>query len=211
MEGTGRPYADVLKDAQRLGYAEADPTSDVEGEDAAYKLALLARLAFGRDAQVGQIAREDHADPAVRLLCEEPRADAAPARCRARAPSGTCSCPCGRISCRAHPSSAKVTGPFNAIEEGRGGRLVRARARRGRRPHGDGRPGRRGRLARSTGEPRVPPLGFADLLPCEAASPAEFVSAYSLRFVVSDRPGIIADLAHPRGPRRNIEAVFQEP
>src|ERR1035437_7105916 len=58
MESTGRSYADVLADAQRLGYAEADPASDVEGDDAAYKLALLARLAFGRDVSVDQIARE---------------------------------------------------------------------------------------------------------------------------------------------------------
>lgn len=47
MAGAGRPFADVLAEAQRLGYAEADPTFDVEGIDAAHKLSLLASLAFG--------------------------------------------------------------------------------------------------------------------------------------------------------------------
>ena len=58
MEKTGRPYDEVLAEAQRLGYAEADPASDVGGDDAAYKLALLARLAFGRDVSFDQIGRE---------------------------------------------------------------------------------------------------------------------------------------------------------
>ena len=48
MEATGRPFAEVLADAQRLGYAEADPTMDVGGFDAAHKITLLAALAFGK-------------------------------------------------------------------------------------------------------------------------------------------------------------------
>jgi homoserine dehydrogenase len=48
MAQDGRPYADVLIDAQELGYAEADPSGDVEGDDAVNKLVILARLAFGR-------------------------------------------------------------------------------------------------------------------------------------------------------------------
>lgn len=47
MEQEGLSFADCLKDAQRLGYAEADPTFDVEGFDTAQKLAILASLAFG--------------------------------------------------------------------------------------------------------------------------------------------------------------------
>ncbi len=47
MRDKGREFADVLADAQRLGYAEADPTFDVEGIDAAHKLVILASLAFG--------------------------------------------------------------------------------------------------------------------------------------------------------------------
>ena len=48
MREQGREFADVLADAQRLGYAEADPAFDVDGIDAAHKLAILAALAFNR-------------------------------------------------------------------------------------------------------------------------------------------------------------------
>lgn len=47
MRETGRDFADVLAEAQELGYAEADPSFDIDGVDAAHKLALLASLAFG--------------------------------------------------------------------------------------------------------------------------------------------------------------------
>jgi homoserine dehydrogenase len=47
MQETGRDFADVLKEAQDLGYAEADPAFDIEGNDTAHKLALLTALAFG--------------------------------------------------------------------------------------------------------------------------------------------------------------------
>ncbi|MGH1482496.1 MAG: homoserine dehydrogenase [Geminicoccales bacterium] len=47
MRETGRGFAEVLDEAQALGYAEADPTFDIDGVDAAHKLALLAALAFG--------------------------------------------------------------------------------------------------------------------------------------------------------------------
>jgi len=48
MRERGREFADVLADAQKLGYAEADPSFDIDGVDAAHKLAILAALAFGR-------------------------------------------------------------------------------------------------------------------------------------------------------------------
>ena len=52
------PYQTVLADAQRLGLAEPDPTADVEGEDAAYKLSILSSLAFHAHIPVSSIARE---------------------------------------------------------------------------------------------------------------------------------------------------------
>ena len=55
MRNTGRPFADVLAEAQALGYAEADPTFDVEGIDAAHKLALLASIAFGMPLQFDKV------------------------------------------------------------------------------------------------------------------------------------------------------------
>ncbi len=57
MEAHGASYADAVADAQRLGYAEADPTMDVDGSDAAQKLAILAHLAFGAHADWEKISR----------------------------------------------------------------------------------------------------------------------------------------------------------
>lgn len=58
MARTGEPYAAALADAQRLGYAEADPTDDVTGKDAAAKMAILARLAFGTPVTLDQVVYE---------------------------------------------------------------------------------------------------------------------------------------------------------
>jgi homoserine dehydrogenase len=57
MGEDGRSYADVLAEAQALGYAEADPSGDVEGDDAANKLVILARLAFGHWLEPGSVTR----------------------------------------------------------------------------------------------------------------------------------------------------------
>lgn len=67
MRDKGRDFADVLAEAQTLGYAEADPTFDIEGIDAAHKLTILAAIAFGIPLQfekaytegIGQITAED--------------------------------------------------------------------------------------------------------------------------------------------------------
>ncbi|EAR62950.1 homoserine dehydrogenase [Oceanospirillum sp. MED92] len=67
MRDKGRDFDDVLKEAQELGYAEADPTFDVEGIDAAHKLTILASLAFGMPLQfekaftegISKITRDD--------------------------------------------------------------------------------------------------------------------------------------------------------
>jgi len=67
MRDKGRDFADVLREAQELGYAEADPTFDVEGIDAAHKLTILASLAFGIPLQfdkcytegIGKIESQD--------------------------------------------------------------------------------------------------------------------------------------------------------
>ncbi|MCG8651304.1 MAG: homoserine dehydrogenase [Pirellulales bacterium] len=65
MDEKGSSYQEVLKQAQQLGYAEADPTMDVDGTDAAQKLAILAHLAFGATVDWTQIPREgiDRLDP----------------------------------------------------------------------------------------------------------------------------------------------------
>ena len=58
MDIDGASYEDVLKEAQALGYAEADPTGDVEGFDAAYKITTLATLAFRQRIKLENVYRE---------------------------------------------------------------------------------------------------------------------------------------------------------
>ncbi|MEO1312215.1 MAG: homoserine dehydrogenase, partial [Pseudomonadota bacterium] len=58
MERTGRDYGEILAEAQALGYAEADPTADVGGFDAAQKLAILSAIAFGTEVDYAGVAIE---------------------------------------------------------------------------------------------------------------------------------------------------------
>ncbi len=58
MANKKRAYSDVLAEAQRLGYAEADPTMDIDGTDAAQKLTLLTRLAYGKKVEVNEFLRQ---------------------------------------------------------------------------------------------------------------------------------------------------------
>jgi homoserine dehydrogenase len=67
MTEEGAPYADALAEAQRLGYAEADPTADVEGHDAAAKAAILAAIAFGVAVRPGDV----HCEGITRLTASD--------------------------------------------------------------------------------------------------------------------------------------------
>ncbi|MDR3090529.1 MAG: homoserine dehydrogenase [Desulfobulbaceae bacterium] len=58
MTEEGAPFAEVLAEAQRLGYAEADPAYDIDGVDTAHKLAILASIAYGRHVCLGDVAVE---------------------------------------------------------------------------------------------------------------------------------------------------------
>lgn len=58
MARSKRPFADILQDAQDKGYAEADPTFDIDGTDAAHKLAILSAIAFGITPQIKAVQKE---------------------------------------------------------------------------------------------------------------------------------------------------------
>ncbi|HET6506900.1 MAG TPA: homoserine dehydrogenase [Baekduia sp.] len=116
MAETGAEYADALAEAQRLGYAEADPTDDVTGKDAAAKMAILARLAFDTPVSLSEVPYEgiEHltADDlqyardlglGLKLIGTAERVD-------------------GGLSVRVHPAFlygahplAGINGPFNAV------------------------------------------------------------------------------------------------
>jgi homoserine dehydrogenase len=116
MTEQGRSYAEVLADAQRLGYAEADPTIDVDGTDAAHKLAILAQIAFGVAAPPSAIDRRgiagiDAADIrfagelgyTVKLLAETWLHE------------GQVALHVSPVLLRQHTPLAQVRGPYNAI------------------------------------------------------------------------------------------------
>jgi homoserine dehydrogenase len=116
MARTGETFAAALAEAQRLGYAEADPTADVSGADAAAKMAILARLAFDTPVHLDQVVYEgieqitpDDLENArefglgLKLIGTAERID-------------------GGLSVRVHPAFlygghplASVNGPFNAV------------------------------------------------------------------------------------------------
>src|SRR3954447_4660403 len=116
MARTGATYDEALADAQALGYAEADPSEDVDGRDAAAKMAILARLAFDTPVHLDQIRYEgiEHIAPVdleyardlglgLKLLGTAERIN-------------------GGLSVRVHPAFlygghplASVSGPFNAV------------------------------------------------------------------------------------------------
>jgi homoserine dehydrogenase len=116
MARTGMTFADALSEAQRLGYAEADPSEDVDGRDAAAKMAILARLAFDTPVHIDQVRYEgiEQIQPddleyardlglGLKLIGTAERID-------------------GGLSVRVHPAFlypehplASVSGPFNAV------------------------------------------------------------------------------------------------
>ena len=116
MREKGRSFADALGEAQALGYAEADPTFDVEGIDAAHKLVILASLAFGIPLQFEKVYTEG-----ISALGQEDLAYAADLGYRIKH-LGLCRRTPAGIELRVHPTLipddrliANVNGVMNAI------------------------------------------------------------------------------------------------
>jgi homoserine dehydrogenase len=219
MRDKGRDFADVLAEAQALGYAEADPTFDVEGIDAAHKLTILASIAFGIPLQfekaytegITRITREDV------TYAEELGYRIKHLGVARRTADG--------IELRVHPTLiperrliANVNGVMNAV-------LVQGDAVGPTLYYGAGAGAEATASAvvadivdvvrALTADPgnRVPHLAFqpdrlSDLpiLPME-----EVVTAYYLRLQVEDRPGVLADITRIFGEAGiSIEAVLQK-
>ncbi len=117
MEEEGSSFEDALAEAQELGYAEADPTADVDAHDAVYKLSILARLAFGASAHPDAIHREGISKIGAKDL-RYASALGFSVKLLAIARSGS-----SGVRCRVHPAlvpidvpMAKVNGVLNAVE-----------------------------------------------------------------------------------------------
>jgi homoserine dehydrogenase len=116
MARTGASYEDALADAQALGYAEADPTDDVTGKDAAAKMAIIARLAFNARLTIDQVAYEG-----IRHITADDLAYAKELGLSLKL-IGTAERRDGGISVRVHPAFlyanhplSSVNGSFNAV------------------------------------------------------------------------------------------------
>ncbi len=219
MRDKGRDFADVLAEAQALGYAEADPTFDVEGIDAAHKLTILGSLAFGIPLQfercftegISRIGALDVAYAAELGYRIKHLGHRAALGRRHRAARASDPDP------RASPDRQRRRRDERGAGQGRCGRadplLWRGcrspahRLRRGRRS------GRRGPRADDRSHNRVPHLAFQpDELADTPVLPMEEVeTAYYLRLSALDQPGVMARIASILGEQGiSIEAIKQK-
>ncbi|WP_120717061.1 homoserine dehydrogenase [Tsuneonella amylolytica] len=222
MEDTGRDFADVLAEAQARGFAEADPTLDIEGIDAGHKLAILAALAFGIRLDLATvacdgIARVRAADIArardlgfvIRLVGEadvEATGAGAPRLLQRVRP---CLVP------QDHPL-AHVDGPTNAVvaEGNFSGRLLFQGAGAGDGPTASAVVAdlidiARGMESRAgTGCPFSVPV--ADLVAADPADAGARTGRSYIRFTVADRTGVLAEItAAMRDAGVSIESFIQ--
>ena len=210
----GMDFADALQEAQDLGYAESDPTNDVEGIDAAYKLAILASLAFRTRVSSEDVYREGIARLTARDL-RYARELGYVVKLMAIAKKSN-----GRMEVRVHPALvhqeaplAKVDGVFNAVEIQ--GDLVGKVLF-----HGQGAGSApttsavvadiidvARRISSGTPEPIAAPMDNA----CTVSPISELVARYYMRLTVTDRPGVLAQLARVLGDRQiSIASVIQK-
>jgi homoserine dehydrogenase len=208
MARTGASYADALARAQGLGYAEADPTDDVTGKDAAAKMAILARLAFHTPVHLDQVPYEgieeitandiDYAKEfglVLKLLgVAERRADGISVRVF----------PC--FLYRGHPL-ASVSGPFNAV-------TLESPAITEITLSGPGAGGQETASAvlgdlvsvMSSSGMELDPIEKLEIVPGEQVE-----SAFYLHLEVEDQPGVLGEIAKVLGEKLvSVKSVVQK-
>ena len=199
-----RRSSEALAEAQRLGYAEADPTEDVDGRDAAAKMAILARLAFDTPVHLDQVRYEgiEHIQPDDLEYARRarPRAEAdrhrRADRRRALGPRAS------RRSCtRGHPL-ASVNGPFNAVTVESSAITEITMSGPGRRRAAD-----RQRGARRRDQRDDPARLDARDLASGSRSSQDVVSAFYLHLEVADEPGVLAHGRAGAGGTRGVGQV----
>ncbi len=218
MEATGADFAATLAQAQAKGFAEADPTFDVEGIDAAHKLAILAGIAFGsaidfpavacegisrvRAADIAQAKALGYVIRLIAMADVERSADGSDCLLQLVKP---CLVP------RGHPL-AHVTGATNAVvaEGNFSGRLLFQGAGAGDGPTASAVVADLIDVAR--GESGVPfSVPVAELVPMAAAESGHRTGRTYLRFTVADRPGVLAEItAAMRDAGVSIESLIQQ-
>jgi homoserine dehydrogenase len=205
MARSGLAYGEALAQAQELGYAEADPTEDVTGKDAAAKMAILARLAFSTPVHLDQVVYEgiQHitADDiayakelglALKLIGTAERVD-------------------GGLSVRVHPAFlyaghplASVDGPFNAVtvESDAITEITLSGP-------GAGGPQTASAVLGDVISAMIPPATTPETTE-QLAVVEDVVSAFYLHMNVADRPGVLAQIAEILGMQgASIRSVVQ--
>jgi homoserine dehydrogenase len=212
MEESGRDFADVLAEAQSLGYAEADPSFDIDGVDAAHKLAILTSVAFGCPVNFDAVHVEG-----VREVTATDIAFAAELGFRIKLLAIARLTPNG-VEQRVHPCLvslntpiAHVDGVFNAVVAE--GDFVDQAVFEGR-GAGEGPTASAvvADLVDVAAGRHTPTFGVpAEALEAIPAAPmARHVGPYYVRLMVIDRPGVMADIAAAlRDMNVSIESVLQ--
>ncbi len=219
MRDKGRDFDDVLAEAQALGYAETDPTFDVEGIDAGHKLAILAAIAFGIPLQFDKVYTEG-----ITKITRDDVSYAEELGYRIKH-LGIARKTSAGIELRVHPTLiperrliANVDGVMNAVlvQGDAVGPTLYYGAGAGAEPTASAVVADVVDIVRAlTSDPenRVPHLAFqADELSNEAALPMEQVeTAYYLRMSVEDKPGVLADITRILADQQiSIEAIIQK-
>jgi homoserine dehydrogenase len=196
MRNEKRDFADVLAEAQALGYAEADPSFDVDGVDAAHKLAILAAIAFGRPVAFGAV----HVEGIRRIsMLDIGFAEELGYRIKLL---GIARREGRGISTRVHPCMlpasaplARVDGVFNAVVAvgDHVGRLMLEGRGAGAGPTASAVVADLIDIARGRAAP-VWGAGSLDLSDAPSVAMEEHVGPAYLRLLVVDRPGVIADV-----------------
>jgi homoserine dehydrogenase len=196
MRAEGKDFAEVLADAQRLGYAEADPSFDIDGIDAAHKLAILAALAFGRPVAFGAVHVEG-----IRGISALDIGFAGELGYRIKL-LGLAHATKAGISARVHPALvaedaplARVDGVYNAVvaEGDFVGRLMLEGRGAGAGPTASAVVADLIDIARGRSTPVWGAAGAA-LSDAPSVPMRDHVGCYYLRLMVVDRPGVIADV-----------------
>ena len=212
MEAEGRDFADVLSEAQALGYAEADPSFDIDGVDAAHKLSILASLAFGTEPAFADVAASG-----IRHVLAADIAEAATLGYRVRLlglaeadASGLVQRVQPHLVPMAHPL-AHVTGATNAVvaEGNFVGRLLFQGAGAGDGPTASAVVADLIDIARGEfGPPYAMPA--ASLAARPAANTGGRLGRGYLRFTVADKVGVLAEIATAmRDAGVSIESLMQ--
>ncbi len=219
MRDKGRDFADVLQEAQALGYAEADPTFDVEGIDAAHKLTILASIAFGIPLQFSRVYTEG-----ISRLTREDISAAEQFGYRIKH-LGIAKDTGAGIELRVHPTLipqsvllASVNGVMNAVmvDGDAVGPTLFYGAGAGAGPTGSAVVAdiiEMGRALTLEHDHRVPYLGFhTDVLSNHPILPMDdVVCPFYIRLHVQDRIGVLADVTRILSQHSiGIEAMFQK-